>query len=74
MPKPKKGTKFKLATAIKQKRGFIKPRFTLKQVAEQSGVDINSVYRAETGSKVGAAIFIKLCDWLDLDPRNVEIG
>lgn len=68
------GSKTLLSAAIKKKRGVSRANFSLREAATLAGIDYNAMYRAENGKNITAQNFVKLCEWLELDPRKVEIG
>jgi DNA-binding Xre family transcriptional regulator len=68
-----KASKTKLSEAVKRKRGVADKIMTMREAAAHAGVGLNAIYRAEQGKAIGAEKFLRICAWLRLDPRQVEM-
>lgn len=66
--------KTKLSEAIRRKRGVVSKAIPMRTAAKQAGVDANVVFRAEHGKPIRTEAFLRLCEWLNLDPRKVEMA
>lgn len=57
----------KLAIELVTKRRG-RQTLTMRQTAQQIGVSLRVVHKAETRKNVSKESFTKICDWLDIHP------
>lgn len=62
----------KLAAAVNTKRQ-ITNRLTTREAAEQIGVSNGTVHRAEVRKGLCEGSFLKICQWLDVEPGAFKI-
>lgn len=51
----------------------IRNRLTIREAAEQIGVSIGTVHRAEVRKGLSEQSFLKICAWLEKDPAAYQI-